>query len=102
MEPVLNKSFSRCGFRLCDFIVMVDWNVIDSAGVNVERFAEVFHRHRRAFNMPTRETDTPRRWPFLLSRRLSRACQRREFPQSEVSSVFFLQIFLHPRTFFEA
>src|SRR5688572_3470796 len=38
--------------RLGYLILVVRKNQIDSAGMNIQRFAEVFHCHRRALEMP--------------------------------------------------
>src|SRR5438128_11029515 len=57
---------------------------IDAAGMNIKSLSQVFHRHRRAFNVPA--------WPAVsqagVPGRLVRS--RCRFPQSEIARVFLL------------
>src|SRR5208337_5553618 len=43
---------------------MMHRDVIDSAGVDVDSLAQVFHRHRRALDMPARIAAAPRTVPL--------------------------------------
>ena len=59
-------------------------NVVDCAAMNVERLAEMFHRHCRTLQVPAgtagAERRIPSRFPIVL----------RRFPQHEVARLFFL------------
>src|SRR2546427_9306263 len=52
VQPVAREGFSGGRFALRDFVLVMREGEVDSAGVNVERFAEIFHGHRGAFDMP--------------------------------------------------
>src|SRR3546814_20379031 len=52
---------------LRDLVRMVDFAVVDAAGVAIERKAEQGFGHHRAFEMPTRRAADPRRLPFHLA-----------------------------------
>src|SRR5262249_57555932 len=56
---------------------------VNAAGVNVERLAERFHRHRRAFDVPTGTALAQ----FRLPERLARL---RGFPQHKITDVFLV------------
>src|SRR6185369_14030157 len=81
VNPKTNEWFSSRAFGLRDLIFVMRKDQIDTAAVNVERLAEVLHRHRRAFEVPTRTALAKRRLParLLLLFRL--------LPQNEVSRV---------------
>ena len=53
---------------LRDLARVMDFAVIDPAGVNIERKAEQRAAHHRAFYMPARRAATPRRVPLHLTR----------------------------------
>src|SRR6266705_1013560 len=57
---------------------------IDAAGVNVKRFAEIFHGHRRALDVPARTTAAN----LSVPRRLIGTA--RLFPECEVARVLLL------------
>jgi len=65
---------------------MVNSDMILSASVNVELLSEERTRHRRAFDMPTGEAETPRTLPTKFFIR---------FPQYEISGVIFLGMFVY-------
>src|SRR4051812_1921285 len=63
MHPVFNRIFPRCTFRLSD-LAFVMWELeIHSSTVYVERLTKIFCTHHRTFNMPSRKSISPRRWP---------------------------------------
>src|SRR5271166_3323304 len=57
---------------------MMHRDVIDSAGVKVDSLAQVFHRHRRALDMPARIAASPRTVPLHQMAGLA------EHPQREI------------------
>src|SRR5574344_2787557 len=63
MQPVINPLFAGSALALCDFIRVVDRNVVDSAGMDVEMLSKIFHAHRRAFDVPARVSASPRAFP---------------------------------------
>lgn len=52
VHPEVGETGSMARLRLRDFIAVMHGDVIFSAAVNVEPRAQVFRRHRRAFDMP--------------------------------------------------
>jgi len=69
--------------RLGDFVFVVREDKIDAAAVDVEHFAEIFPRHRRALDVPAGAAgrgDAGGRWPGGLARRGG-------FPQDEILRV---------------
>ena len=68
---------------LGDFIGVVDFAVINAAGVDVEGETEHFARHDRAFEMPARSALSPWRIPFHLALFTS----RRFAPDREVRRI---------------
>src|SRR5947208_3386030 len=67
VQPEAGKWLASYCFGLCDFIGMVDWNMIDAASMDVNRFSEEMHSHRTALDVPARESNAPRRFPFHVS-----------------------------------
>ena len=63
MKPVTDKRLTGNTFGLDDFRLMMGKNIIFTAGVDVQRIAEVFHAHRAAFDVPAGIAFAPRRWP---------------------------------------
>src|SRR5437660_3923829 len=92
MDPEPDERLPGRAFRLCNLVFMVREDQIDPAAVYVEGFSQVFHRHRRALEMPTGPAFTKRRWPprfvplFWL------------FPQHEVARIsLFVFVDIHAR-----
>ncbi len=83
VNPVAHELFSGRAFALRDLVFVMRKDEIDAAGVNVEGFAEILHRHRRALDVPARTAATDRRVPGGFS------FARRFFPEREVARVFF-------------
>ena len=65
-----------------------------SAAVDVEGVAQAASTHRRAFDMPTWATHTPRRLPFGFLR----LCVFGRFPQYKVKRIFFVCLNIYPLT----
>ena len=66
MEPVfypgafLALFFAKTSFALGNLVGVMDRDVIDSACVDVDVLAEVFHAHGRTFDVPARIAPSPR------------------------------------------
>src|SRR5579875_1525718 len=67
MYPVAHRWFAGQAFALGDLVFVMWKGEIDSARVDIKLFAQVFHGHGRAFDMPAREADTPGAGPVHLS-----------------------------------
>ena len=64
MKPVAHKrGYPRKGLRLGHFIFMMRENQITAAAMKIKLFTQVFMRHGRAFNMPTRPSCAPGAFP---------------------------------------
>jgi len=83
VQPHSDERLSRGCLALRDFILVVREGEIDSAGVNIERVAEVLHRHGRAFNVPAGPAGADARLPEVLAR-------LRRFPERKIPRVFFI------------
>ena len=59
VQPVRHPRPAEVGLALRDLVRVVDWDVVDAAGVHVEAFAEVLHAHHRALEMPTGRALSP-------------------------------------------
>src|SRR5258706_1057030 len=66
--------------------------VIFATGVEIERLAEVFHRHRRALDVPAGISAAPRRIPLLQVTWL------RGTPEREVERVPLVRVHLDARS----
>src|SRR3989344_426252 len=91
VQPVVCKRLSGCVFGLGDLVVMMDRNVINSAGVNIKRFPEILHGHGRTLNVPAGKANAPEALPAELI--LARI---RELPECEVSRTFFSGLHFDP------
>src|SRR5580658_10099130 len=80
MQPISDERLAGEGLGLRDLIFVMRKDEIDSAGVNVERLAQILHGHHGTLDVPARaahaEAFVPARLAILLS-----------FPQNEVASV---------------
>src|SRR5258708_3095831 len=86
MQPIFHKRDTPCGsLALGNFISMMNWDMIDPTSVNVELLAQVEHRHRAAFDVPTGKSTSPGRVPFHLT-----PCRSGELPECEVSLMEFI------------
>ena len=68
MHPDVRTRIARAavGLVLRDLVGMVNFAMVDAAGMDVEGFTEVHSAHRRAFEMPARCALAPWRIPFHL------------------------------------
>ena len=89
MHPEIRQTGAVARHVLRDFIAVVNRNMVFAAAVNIKPRCQVFCRHRRAFNMPARETTTPRAIPFHLTLFVFRA----EFPQRKIGGIAFFTQF---------
>ena len=63
MEPRPDERLPGRGLALGDLVLVVREDQVDAAGVDVERRAEVLHRHRRALDVPARPAGPDRPSP---------------------------------------
>src|ERR1700680_4873009 len=77
-------------FGLCDLRLVVWKDVVQAAGMDVESIAEQRHRHRRALDVPARETGAPRARPYLHPVMAGR------LPEREVTGMALARIDLAP------
>ncbi len=82
MHPVPGKFFSACRLRLRDFIFMMRKDQIFSSCMNIDRIAQIFFRHHRAFNMPSRTSLSPWRLPCRFAFFF-------RFPEYKIERLFF-------------
>src|SRR5260370_21535452 len=62
---VTHERLARRALRLRNLILMMDRDMVEAARMNIDRLAEVLHRHRRALCIPSREPASPRTAPLL-------------------------------------
>ncbi len=79
MDPVADGGFASEAFVLGNLALMMRKRKVFAAGVQVERIAQVRHRHRRALDMPSGKAPAPRTVPlhevvgvFLPERKIAR------------------------------
>ena len=83
MQPVPGKNFAVAAFALCNLILMMREYQILSACMDINLFSQIFFRHNRTLNMPSRTAITPRRRP-------GRFAFFFRFPQYKIKRIFFL------------
>src|SRR5205823_6791978 len=67
VEPVARERLARGGFALGNFVLVMREGEVDAAGVNVECFAEIFHGHGRALDVPARTAGADGGFPEMRS-----------------------------------
>src|ERR1700737_621497 len=87
MQPHAGERLTVRRLRLCDLVLVVRKDEVDSTAVDVERVAEVVLAHRRALDVPA--------GPAATERRLPRGAQLlvaglRLLPKGEVADVLLL------------
>ena len=82
MEPVPDELGLVGALGLCDLVFMVGEDEVAAAAVDVYRLAEVFGRHRAAFDMPAGTAWTPGAIPCRFS-------GLRGLPEREVERLLF-------------
>src|SRR5215472_5914641 len=83
VEPVARERLARGGFALGNFVLVMRKGEVYAAGVNVERFTEIFHGHGGALYVPARTAGADGGFPEMLAR-------FRRFPKRKVPRTFFL------------
>src|SRR5215831_16001920 len=90
VEPIARKSLAGGAFTLCDFVFVMRKREINPPRVNVQRFAEIFHGHGGAFDMPTGTAGADSCLPEVLTR-------LRGLPESKIARTFlFVAVVVHP------
>src|SRR5215475_71846 len=79
VDPEPDKRLPGGRFALRDFVFVMRKNVIHTAAMDVESFAEIFHRHGRTFQVPARTPFAKRRLPLGFARIL------RSLPEDEIA-----------------
>jgi hypothetical protein len=93
MEPVTGEWFSGSAFALRDFIFVMRESEVDTTGVNVQCFAEIFHSHGRALDVPAWAARADSRLPEMLAFFW-------RFPESKIANAFFfLAVVINARSF---
>jgi len=59
VQPVLDKAHPGSRLALGDLAFVVGELVLHAAAVDVDALAKIFHRHRRALDMPSRKAASP-------------------------------------------
>src|SRR6185295_7841777 len=67
VDPKANKRTARYGLALGDFVFVMRKNVVHTAAMDVERFAQVLHRHRGTLEVPPGPAFAKRRLPSGLA-----------------------------------
>ena len=82
-DPRAAVGAAAIGLVLRDLIGMVDFAVVDAAGMDVERMPQMLEAHHRTFEMPARRAAAPGRIPFHLPL----LARRRGAPDREIGGV---------------
>src|SRR5579885_1610858 len=56
VHPVVRERLARRSFRLRDFVLVMRKDQVLAAEMDVERIAQILHRHGRALDVPARTT----------------------------------------------
>ena len=84
--PIVDVRRAESPLALGDFVLVVRKYVVHAAGVDVKPLAQVFVRHRRAFNVPTGKTLAPGAVPFDVAARLG------GFPKGKIAGIAFQRV----------
>ncbi len=82
VHPVVHEFLPGGRFALRDFVFVMGERKVDATGVNVQRFAQIFHGHRGAFDMPAGAACPNRGLPEMFAGFW-------RFPQREIACAFF-------------
>ena len=83
MDPKAHELLAGCGFRLRNLVLVMRKLQIDSAGMDVERLAQILHCHGGALQVPARPSRPERPRPMRLVFAAG-------FPQREIAGIVFL------------
>src|SRR5262245_50633744 len=84
MDPISRKQFSGRAFTLGYFIFVMRELQVLSPAMYIERFAEVFHRHRGALDVPSRTSASERSIPTRLFAFTD------QFPERKITCIFLI------------
>ena len=84
VNPESRKRLAGDSFTLSNLVLVMGENIVDAAAMNIERVAEILHRHCGAFQMPAWTADAERRSPSRL------LLVFRGFPQHEIVGLLLL------------
>ncbi len=94
VHPEAREHFSGRRFRLRDLVLVMREHQVFAAGVQVERGAEILHRHRRALDVPAGTSWPERRLPMRLA-------GFGRFPEREIAGLFLVEtVGVHTRAIF--
>src|SRR5579863_1246532 len=83
MEPDFHEGLAGGGLTFGDFVFVMREGEVNAAGVNVESFAEIFHGHGGAFDVPAGTAGADACLPEMFAGLGS-------FPEREIAGVVFL------------
>src|SRR5437773_11088249 len=83
VHPIARERLSGGSFALGNFVFVMRKRKVDAAGVNIERFAEIFHGHGGAFDMPAGAAGADGGFPEMLA-------GLRRFLKGEFARAFFV------------
>src|SRR3989338_9375945 len=93
MKPIVGSvTATKCAKSLSDFIGVMHGNMFFSSSMYVEFFPKILDGHCRAFNMPARESFSPRAIPLHNVIRL--VCN----PEQKIPWLFFFLINFGPNS----
>src|SRR5579864_3634894 len=87
---VAHERLACRALRLRNLVLVMDRDMVEAARMNIQRLAEVLHRHRRALDMPSRVAASPRTLPLHQMVRLV------EHPQRKVVRAFLVRRMFEP------
>jgi hypothetical protein len=85
----VGQLHTKGGFGLGDFVSMVGADMVDAAGVNINRFTKYGVYNRRAFQVPSRKAWAPLTAPVHAV--LSKPADPKK-PQAEILRIFLSRI----------
>lgn len=86
-EIICPLWFIVISFRLCKFILMMWEDEINTSGVDIHLLSQNWNSHSWTFDMPSRSSLSPWRWPFRF---VGFSC----FPESEIFFISFFSLFI--------
>ena len=90
VQPEAHEGFAGGGSACGDFVFVVREGQVDAAGVDVQRFAEIFHGHGGALDVPAGTAGADARLPEMFA-------GFGRFPESEIAGVVFFVAIVYPR-----
>ena len=68
MHPIARERLTGSRFRLRNLVFVMRKDQVLAAKMDIQRVAEILHRHSGAFNVPARAPRPNLRFPFCLPR----------------------------------